>query len=453
MLNLRVLLLAIAARGGTARDVVSFDFGWRHRLGLHAWPLPPPAPAPPADCTAGASPFPYNRSGVQCFGLGADGNAHDQNACEKACCADAACALWQWRATSGCWRGASSSCSPADGWVGGARDRPTPGPPEHPDPGARPAEAQPGYADADWIDVQLPHDGLVGAAPDVAACPDGCSGRSYIPRHVLWYRKVFALPAAWAGSAVWLDFGAAFRLAWVYVNGALVATHDCGYTPFRVRLDNISSVAYGGNSNNTIAVFVDPDNGDEGGRRHGSGWWYEGGGIYRNVDLVRAPPVHVAQDGLFVYSNVTLGDRPHGPATAVVVVSAEIANTLDAPVARCVRFELTPPDSEIVAAAPPPVRLSVPARSSATAKASAAVGDVQLWTAQSPVLYKLTATLYAPDAVVGCGDGTAAAGGKERAASRRLREGAGTRAPEHHAPARHAPLDVMATHHGFRTLR
>ena len=28
-----------------------------------------------------------------------------------------------------------------------------------------------------------------------------------------------------------------------------------------------------------LAVYVDPDNGDQGGRAHGSGWWYEGGGL------------------------------------------------------------------------------------------------------------------------------------------------------------------------------
>ena len=51
-----------------------------------------------------------------------------------------------------------------------------------------------------------------------------------------------------------------------------------------------------------LAVFVDPDNGDRGGRAHGSGWWYEGGGLYRHVHLVRASPVHVEQDGLFADS-------------------------------------------------------------------------------------------------------------------------------------------------------
>ena len=44
-----------------------------------------------------------------------------------------------------------------------------------------PAEATVGYNDSDWLNVQLPHDGLIAAAPSQTACPDGCSGKSYIP--------------------------------------------------------------------------------------------------------------------------------------------------------------------------------------------------------------------------------------------------------------------------------
>ena len=190
-----LLLLLLPARvasfaASSAREVVSFDFGWRHRRGLHGTP-----------------------------------GAHSL-------------------------------------------------PPVHPDPGPSPAEASIDFDDSAWDRVQLPHDGLIGAAPPSnISCASGCSGRSYIPRSVLWYRKRFVVPASWATSLVWLAFAGSFRSTRVYVNGALVAMHDCGYTPFRVRLDNVSGVHVGG-APNVLAVFVDPDNGDEGGRTRGSGWWY-----------------------------------------------------------------------------------------------------------------------------------------------------------------------------------
>ena len=251
-----------------------------------------------------------------------------------------------------------------------------------PDPGAAPDESKLDYAADDWAEVSLPHDGLIASAPSESACPGGCSGKSYLPRHVLWYRKQFTIPAEWKGDVFWLDFEGSFRNTTVWLNGVLVARHVCGYTcapsaplcpslplsaplcplsapavvavpptlrpptslsrlhpsttahrssphpiphlpnpahpspspphpsppqptpahpsplparrttcrpaasrpfppasrPFRVRLDNITAIRLGG-STNVVAVYVDPDNGDRGGRTHGSGWWYEGGGL------------------------------------------------------------------------------------------------------------------------------------------------------------------------------
>lgn len=110
--------------------------------------------------------------------------------------------------------------------------------------------------------VHLPHDGLIAAKPSEKACPSGCSGKSFIPRHPLWYRKKFNVPSAWQGSAYWIDFQGSFRNTTIWINGQLITSHECGYTPFRVRLDNVSAVKVG--EENVLAVFVDPDNGDEG---------------------------------------------------------------------------------------------------------------------------------------------------------------------------------------------
>ena len=161
-------------------------------------------------------------------------------------------------------------------------------------PGDAPDESKLDYDDSDWIDVQLPHDALIGTKPgyqNSTACADGCSGNSYYPRHVLWYRKSFNLPSSWNGDSIWLEFQGSFRETTVWINGEKVAYHNSGYLPFRVRLDNVSSIKY--DDKNEVSVFVDPDNGDEGGVDHGSGWWYEGGGLYRNVYLHRASNLHI----------------------------------------------------------------------------------------------------------------------------------------------------------------
>jgi len=270
-----------------------------------------------------------------------------------------------------------------------AADPPDAEPPVAPDPGPSPAEAQATYSDADWQDVQLPHDGLIASAPSKAACPTGCSGKSYIPRHVLWYRKSFTLPAEWRGSAVWLDFEGSFRSTTVWVNGEAAAYHDCGYTPFRLRLDNITNVKFGGA--NVIAVFVDPDNGDLGGREQGSGWWYEGGGLYRHVKLVKASPVHVAQDGFFASSNLT-ASLDGGPS-ANMRAAAEVTNTGGAAAQVCVRFRLVAPDGSQAAMATSGL-VDVPKGGSATAVASFSAGPVQLWTSSQPIVYAVHASVH-----------------------------------------------------------
>jgi beta-galactosidase/beta-glucuronidase len=206
---------------------------------------------------------------------------------------------------------------------------------------------------------------------------------------VLWYRKSFTLPAEWSGSIVWLDFEGSFRSTTVWVNGEPAAYHDCGYTPFRLRLDNITNVKFGGA--NVIAVFVDPDNGDQGGREKGSGWWYEGGGLYRHVKLVQASPVHVAQDGFFASSN--LSASLFGGPSANMRAAAEVTNAGGAAAQVCVRFSLVAPDGSQAAMATTGL-VDVLAGGSATAVASFSAGSVQLWTSSQPVVYIMHASVH-----------------------------------------------------------
>ena len=187
-------------------------------------------------------------------------------------------------------------------------------PPTQVDPGRMPPESDPDYDDSTWWTVQLPHDGLILNGPSKEACGDGCSGRSFIPRHVLWYRNSFSLPDEWmnrvkdddtntshsnknysSSSIISMEFEGSFRNTTVWLNGELVMNHVCGYTPFRISLD-------ASRKDHTVAVFVDPDNGDAGSPSRGSGWWYEGGGLYRHVRLVKTGIVRTERDSLFVKS-------------------------------------------------------------------------------------------------------------------------------------------------------
>lgn len=185
-----------------------------------------------------------------------------------------------------------------------------------------PNEARVDYNDSDWWNVQLPHDALIGNAPSQSACPNGCSGHSYIPRHLLWYRKRFSLPTQWLStddhySTISLEFDGSFRNTTVWFDGQWMLNHDCGYTPFRVDLPRNALHQSSANDNqHVLAVFIDP---------HGTGWWYEGGGLYRHVRMViTTHPVHVLPNGLFVTSEFPSEFRNGQTSTAVLVMQASV---------------------------------------------------------------------------------------------------------------------------------
>jgi len=56
---------------------------------------------------------------------------------------------------------------------------------------------------------------------------------------VAFYRRVFDVPAAWAGKVVRLHFGAVNYLAEVWLNDAVVGFHEGGFTPFTFRVDEM----------------------------------------------------------------------------------------------------------------------------------------------------------------------------------------------------------------------
>lgn len=254
-------------------------------------------------------------------------------------------------------------------------------PPTNTDPGLYPPESQIDYNnDKDWWNVQLPHDGLIMNGPSQQACKGGCSGRSFIPRHVLWYRNTFSIPTEWISSSsttthngdndddeeeevdnvIFLEFEGSFRNTTVWLNGEWVLNHLCGYTPFRIQLP-INNNTNNTNKNNeyTVAVFVDPDNGDEGTSSSGSGWWYEGGGLYRHVRLIKTRHIHVEFNTLFVKSipfqlpsspSLLQQDRNNtGATSATLEMEASVTGlTTNDDTAVCYQFEIFHPNGSIV---------------------------------------------------------------------------------------------------------
>merc|ERR1712166_1358181 len=135
-----------------------------------------------------------------------------------------------------------------------------------------------------WNQVHLPHDGLVAHGADNISCPSGCSGRSYIPRVQMWYRKTFAIPTQWldgahtpsspgsTASSIWIEFDGVFRATIVYLNGVEIARHANGYIGFQVPLPKTLLRTGASSAPNVLALFVDPSTGAGFSPSRMSGW-------------------------------------------------------------------------------------------------------------------------------------------------------------------------------------
>ena len=377
-----IFTLVVFSCQSEGREEIKFDFGWRFELGdvNTSW-----------DCSQDA--FPQNRSGVQCLGLNKD-PAMNANACRDSCCGDIMCAIWQFAADQGCWLGTSNDCNhPSSDWVGGERTVPA-----KPPPPAKNGPTTRNYDDSSWEVVDAPHDGIISGAYSQNAS----RSHGYLPFNVTWYRKHFNLPTDWKDLIVWVYFEGIFRASTVYMNGVELGYHDSGYTSFTVRLDNCTQIFYGDGKDNENVLAVRAD------ATHGSGWWYEGGGIYRHTHLISATPQHVITNGLYGAANVTGTIKPHDPADptkgmytdkAEMYYLAEVANDANSSASVVVRFTVYDESGKSVAS------MTTKPSSVDPAKISEVVGggdlsNVELWSINRPYLYTLQSEVMVNNMVV-----------------------------------------------------
>ena len=325
-----VTVLCVAHPTQQQREDINFNFGWRFSLGYTI------------QCPANA----YSRKleDIECDGLLPTRNTKQE--CRDACCEDILCSAWQYSDKQGCRIGQIANCTkkPGEGWTGEERDTPAAMPPASDGPGSKE------FNDTSWEIVDLPHDGIINGT----FAETNLKSHGYLPLNTTWYRKHFNLPADWKGKAIWLYFEGVYRASVTYVNGEPIHYQDSGYTSFMVRLDNVSSLAYGegGENENIIAVKA-----SSGGATAYSGHWYEGGGIYRPAHLVSADPVHFVPDGVYGASQVVgpIGDHdPNDPskgqfADAEFIPVAEVVNTKETQVEAMVKFDIYDENGQTVA--------------------------------------------------------------------------------------------------------
>ena len=145
------------------------------------------------------------------------------------------------------------------------------------------------FDDGSWAKVNLPHDWAIEGPFYKGPNPEVSGGMGRLPSPgVAWYRKKLDIPASDKDKSIFLDIDGAMSYAMVWLNGNLVGGWPYGYTSWRLNLTPY--IVPGGE--NQLAIRLDNPN--------YSSRWYPGGGLYRNVWLVKTNLIHIGQWGTYI---------------------------------------------------------------------------------------------------------------------------------------------------------
>lgn len=221
--------------------------------------------------------------------------------------------------------------------------------------------------DSRWQRVDLPHDWSVRQQ----LSPTLASAAGYLPGGIGWYRKEVEVAAAKKGDKVYLYFEGVYNRSEVYLNGHLLGKRPNGYLSFLY--DATPYIRYG--EENLIAVRVDHS-------READSRWYTGSGIYRDVWMVYADPLHIDRWG--VYATPTTVSTKRGELT----VEVNVTNDSEVEERRVtILNELFDADGHSVARKRE--RLSLQAGEKRVLKTSLTVKNPLLWSVDDPNLYSL----------------------------------------------------------------
>lgn len=229
----------------------------------------------------------------------------------------------------------------------------------------------PEFDDCSWEKICLPH--TFNATDSVTS--------SYY-KGLTCYRRDLELSTKYKGKALYIEFGGANTTAKVFVNGFFAGKHDGGYSAFRINITNY--VHY--DRKNQIAVLVDNSPTNYIAPITEQGDFTKMGGLYREVKLIAAEPVHIALEdsgscGVYITPHNITSDS----ADIDVLIKLDSANYIEA---KAVIFA---PDGK-------PVAEMCGHTESDRLTLSKKISAPQLWDGvNSPCLYRAEVTLFYED--------------------------------------------------------
>ncbi len=220
-----------------------------------------------------------------------------------------------------------------------------------------------------WEPVQLPHDWSVG----LPLSPSLASATGYLPGGIGWYKKSLTVPSGDQGKQLYLYFEGVYNRNEVFINGKSLGTRPNGYISFSYDITKL--VKYG--QENIITVKVNHS-------QSADSRWYTGSGIYRDVWLVKASPVHIAQWGVYAYPELKANN-------GILHVQVDLTNRDAQHTAATVVSELLDPSGAVVAKKT--TKTQINAGADQTLALEMNVKKPQLWSLDNPAQYILRTTV------------------------------------------------------------
>lgn len=241
----------------------------------------------------------------------------------------------------------------------------------------------PAFNDSGWRNIDLPHDwsiedlpgpqteGQIG--PFSKESPGGFA-MGYLIGEEGWYRKHFTTNKKDQGKRITVLFDGVMLESDVWLNGTHLGYHAYGYTPFSYDLTPYINPP---GQSNVLAVRVK--------NKGRTARWYNGSGIYRDVSLIITNKVHFDLNGIYVTTPEVSEEMARVNLTISVINNQEddadvniITRLVSADGKEAGKAE----KSEIIASG-----------SNKEITQTISINNPQLWSPDSPALYKVEVSL------------------------------------------------------------
>ncbi|MBN2189105.1 MAG: DUF4982 domain-containing protein [Chitinispirillaceae bacterium] len=243
----------------------------------------------------------------------------------------------------------------------------------------------PGYSDASWTTVYLPHTVREELNYRTASIYYG----------YCWYRKSFTPPSSYQGKKVFLEFEAAMQTAEVWINNTPLTTHLGGYTPFVYDITN--NLVSG--STNVIAVRLNNNPSSSFPPGNSSPDFLYFGGLYRNAHLHVMDSLHITNA---IYENLVGGGGVFvtTSSSGSVTVRTHVKNEYTGAKSTIVTTAILDSNGTQVAANTTPAANIGAGGGTSTFTQTLTVPSPRVWHPNTPYLYKVKSQVLVGAAVL-----------------------------------------------------